>query len=89
MAAEIGSSSAGSKERSNRFVWWFSVLATFLVVMVGAIVAWPEWFGFDKKQVSDYQRLPVPAAVPEQLPGLLGSCTNSNVRTKKYRRKPR
>ena len=64
MAAEMGSSSAGSKERSNRFVWWFSVLATFLVVMVGAIVAWPERFGFYRKQLWDYLDVfLVPAAV--------------------------
>src|SRR5215208_1365865 len=56
MTAEMGSSSAGSEERSNRFPRWLVVLAAFLVVLVvvGAIIAWPKWFGFAERKPWNY-----------------------------------
>src|SRR5918999_1227509 len=56
MTAERGSSSAGSEERSNRFPRWLVVLAVLLVVLVvvGAIIAWPKWFGFAERKPWNY-----------------------------------
>src|SRR5215208_7630750 len=56
MTAEMGSSSAGSEERSNRFPRWLVVLAAFLevLVVVGAIIAWPKWFGFAERKPWNY-----------------------------------
>jgi uncharacterized protein YjbI with pentapeptide repeats len=56
LTAEMGSSSAGSEERSNRFPRWLVVLAAFLevLVVVGAIIAWPKWFGFAERKPWNY-----------------------------------
>ena len=56
MTAERESSSAGTEERSNRFPRWLVVLAAFLVVLVvvGAIIAWPKWFGFAERKPWNY-----------------------------------
>jgi uncharacterized protein YjbI with pentapeptide repeats len=45
-----------SEERSNRFPRWLVVLAAFLevLVVVGAIIAWPKWFGFAERKPWNY-----------------------------------
>jgi uncharacterized protein YjbI with pentapeptide repeats len=64
MTNERESTSVGPGERSSRFPRRLVVLASFLVALMGVIVAWQGWFGFAEKTVWNYLDVfLVPAAV--------------------------
>jgi hypothetical protein len=64
MTKERESISVGPEEQSSRFPRRLVVFASFLVVVMGVIVAWQGWFGFAGKTVWNYLDVfLVPAAV--------------------------